>query len=242
MSRLATSNGDTRYRLDGQPVRSVTTMLNVLAKPQLVHWAAREAANYAADHWDTLSAMQVSERQALIAGAANKTRNRAAAKGTQMHAWAECLISGQPVEIPMEHVETVSALARWWETSGFRAVQVETAVWSAADDGLPAYAGRYDVLAHHPDYGHTLLDWKTGKGIYSAFAVQLAGYAAADWQVINDADVPNVFVQTLACVHIQPDAPTLYVLDAEQRDEAHARWELVRALNGHDEPKWSQKA
>ena len=242
-TRLTYTHGGHRYRLDGRPVKSVTTLLQALAKPQLVAWAAREAAGYAIDHWADLDAMPPSERHALIAKAHLKRRDKAAARGTQIHAWAEALIAGEPVEIPAEHSGTVQGLANWWEGQKFTPVHSECAVYADEDDLLGiAYAGRFDLLAQHPEHGLTLLDWKTGSGVYPEFAVQLAGYAGAEHLQVGDEDEPMPVVDTLAVVHLQPDGPVLHLLDRQQRLLAAERWELVRALNTYPEPEWSQQA
>lgn len=243
MTRLTFTHGGHRYRLDGQPIRSVTTLLQVLAKPALVAWAANQAADYAIDHWADLEHKNPSERRALIAGAHRRRKDKAAARGTQIHTWAEQLLAGQPVEVPDEHTATVEAFARWWETSGFTALHSECAVYAEEDDllGIP-YAGRFDLLAEHPRYGVTLCDWKTGKGVYGEFAVQLAGYDAAEWLQVGEQDRPMPAINTLAVVHIQPDGPTVHTLDDTQRLLAGERWEIVRALNSNPEPEWSQQA
>lgn len=248
-SRLEFTHGGHRYRLDGRPVKSVTTLLSVLAKPALVSWAANSAADYAIDHWDELSAMAPSERRALIAKAPNRSKAKAAARGTQIHAWADALINGEPVEIPDEHSTVVAAFADWWQASGFTPVHAEAAVYSEEDDllGIP-YAGRFDMLAEHPRYGVTLIDWKTGKGIYPDYAVQVAAYACADMVQVEDPDFVGPVDQamprcdTLAVAHIQPDGTTLHILDRQQRQLAQERWETVRALNTYPEPEWSQQA
>jgi hypothetical protein len=247
-SRLEFTHGGHRYKLDGRPVKSVTTLLQVLAKPQLVAWAANESADYAIDHWEHLAEQTPSERRTLIAGAHRRRRDKAAARGTQIHEWAEALTAGEAVDIPAEHIQTVGAFARWWEGAGFTKVWSEAAVYCEEDPdlGMVAYAGRFDMLAEHPRWGVTLLDWKTGKGVYSEFAVQLAAYAGAEMiqvpegEALVDRAMPAV--HTLAVVHIQPDGPTLHTLDRTQRGLAAERWELVRLLNTNTEPEWSQQA
>ena len=247
-SRLEFTHGGHRYTLDGRPVKSVTTLLAVLAKPALVAWAANSAADYAIDMWDDLALKTPSERRALIAGAHRRKKDRAAARGTQIHAWADALINGQPVEVPDEHLTVVMAFADWWQASGFVAVHAEAAVYAEEDDLLGcAYAGRFDMLAEHPRYGVTLIDWKTGRGVYSEYAVQVAAYAAADMIQVEDPDHVGPVDQamphcdTLAVAHIQPDGTTLHVLDRQQQQLAYERWETVRALNTYPEPEWSQQ-
>jgi hypothetical protein len=240
---LSFAYGGHRYKIDGQPVKSVTTLLKVLSKDALVQWAANSAADFATDHWDDLALKAPSERRALIARAHQRARDKAAAKGTQVHAWADDLLAGRPVEIPDEHVATVEAFARWWERAGFTTIATERAVWSPADDlEGRAYAGRFDLLAEHPRWGVTLIDWKSGKSVYSDFAVQLAAYAGAWNHVDGDQDIPAPLIRTLAVVHITPDGPTLHTLDHVQRGNAQARWDLVRALASHDLPEFQQEA
>jgi len=247
VTRLTFSKGAHRYWLTDpdtgkrEPLRSVTTCLKVLAKDALVQWAANTAADYAIDNWDALSAMSASERRSRVAKAPSLMRNTAAAKGTQIHAWSDQLLSGQPVEIPADYVDTVTGFTRWWEKSGFIQVRQEAMVWSEEDDMAGVgYAGTYDLLALHPQHGLTLLDLKTGKGIYSEYAVQLAGYASADTHVIDGQDTHAPIIHTLGAVHIRPDGTTLHLLDQEQRTLANNRWDLVRAFNSTTEPAFTE--
>jgi hypothetical protein len=219
-------------------------VLKVLAKDALVQWAANTAADYATDHWDDLAPMQPSERRALIAKAPSRARDKAAARGTQIHAWADSLIAGEPVEIPAEHVGTVESFARWWERSGFTIQATERAVFSDEDEYVgTAYAGRFDALAAHERWGTALIDWKTGRGVYPEFALQLAGYAQAEWHQADDGtDIPAPPVDTLAVVHMTPDGAALHTLDPNQRALAAQRWDLCRSLATFDRPAFNQEA
>jgi hypothetical protein len=248
VTRLSFSPGNHSYYLADPDtgkkasIPSVTTLLNQLAKPALVKWAARAAADYASDNWDALAHMTPSERRKQIAAAPDQARNTAAARGTQIHAWAEALLAGEPVEVPEQHRETVSGFARWWERSGFTAVYRELAVWSDTDDfdGC-AYAGTLDLIAQKD--GETwCLDHKTGSGIYGDYAVQLAAYAAAETWVVGGEDVPAKPVHRLGALHIRPDGTTLHTLDREQRGIAAERWDVLRQLRTVGEPAFTQEA
>jgi hypothetical protein len=242
-SRLEFTHGGHRYKLDGRPVKSVTTLLQVLAKPQLVAWAANESADYAIDHWDHLAEQTPSERRALIAGAHRRRRDKAAARGTQIHAWADALTAGEAVDIPAEHVQTVEAFARWWEASGFTSVAAEQMVWSEESEyGECAYAGKYDLLADHPRYGRCLIDHKSGKGVYSEMGLQLAAYAGAENVVVDGEDRQPQPIDTLAIVHILPGETTLHLLDRQQRHLAAELWSLVRSISGLPMPEFTQAA
>ena len=162
------------YRLDGKRVPSVTTIVGATqAKPHLVAWAARMAAEYAVDHWADLGNLEPGDRITRIKGAADRARDAAALSGTQVHAMAETLLSGEPVDVPPEQVGKVEAFAAWWANAGFRAVHTEVRVHGNG------FAGTFDCAAVD-EWGHLwLLDWKTGKSVYPEMAVQLAGYASA---------------------------------------------------------------
>ena len=245
-TRLTFTAGNHQYKLTDDngtklPVKSVTTLLKVLAKDALPRWAANTAADFATDHWDDLTALAPSARRNEIARSPWAARDKSAATGTQLHAWADQLLSGLPVDVPEEHLPTVRGLADWWEQSRFAKVRAESLVWSPEDDfdGC-AYAGAFDLLATHPSYGTTLIDFKTGKGVYAEHAIQLAGYAAAWHHVIDGEDHPAPRVDTLAVVHVRPGGTVLHVLDGEQRTVAEHRWALVRGLASLPEPVFAQ--
>lgn len=247
-SRLTFTEGNHSYWLldpdTGKKRRlpSVTTILGQMAKPALVKWAAREAAEYAVDYWDDLAAMPPAERRKLIAGAADRKKTSAAAKGTQLHAWAEDLINGRPVEVPPEHLPAVEGLARWWERSGWKVRATEAKVWSEASEyGECAYAGMTDLIAVDRDGRTILVDHKTGAGIWPEMGVQVAAYAAAQHLVTDDGDGPMPVVHRLCLLHVRPDGTTLHELPADQRAAAEERWSLLRTLRGTELPELTEK-
>lgn len=252
MSRLTFTPGNHTYWLrdtgTGKKSRvpSVTTLLSQLDKPALKRWAANTAADYAVDYWDDLASMPLSQRRSAIAGAPWQASSKAAAKGTAIHSLAESLLAGVAVEVPDELRSKVEGLARWIEASGIAIVQSESMVWSEPDDelGLTAYAGTFDALARHPRYGLTLIDWKTGNGVYGEYAVQLAAYAAAEFLVDNDSDTDERMprVDALAVAHVRADGTDLHVLHPDDRVSAAQRFELLRMLRTVPEPTFQMEA
>lgn len=250
MTRLTFTAGNHSYWLADpdtgrkQRLTSVTTLLAQLDKPALKRWAANTAADYATDHWDELAGMAPSKRRAAIAGAPWQASGKAAARGTAIHAVAEELIAGRPVEVPDDLRGHVEGLARWIEASGFRSQDTECMVWSDADDdlGLCGYAGTFDALGTHPRHGSILVDWKTSSGVWPEFAVQLAGYAAADWLVHDGADVAMLRTEALAVAHIRPDGTDLHLIPPGDRAMAAQRFELLRALKYTPEPTFQMEA
>jgi hypothetical protein len=226
-----------------EPVPSVTTIVGQEAKPNLVAAAAKVAADAMNDNWADMQGLAPSRRWQFVSTAhVRKWYGVARAKGVQIHAWAEELLAGRPIEVPEEYQGQVQRFADWWTASGFVMERAETIVWSQADDlaGI-RYAGRYDCLAVHPRHGWTLLDWKTGEsGIWPEAGVQLAGYADADFEVIDGQDKPMQKVDTLAAVNIRLDGTTIHVLNDEQRRIAQERWQVLRLLYGVGKPEFQE--
>lgn len=244
-TRLTFNPGNHSYYLrnpdSGRKERlpSVTTLLGLLDKPALKRWAANTAADYATDHWDELTGMRPSERRNSIASAPWAERDRAAASGTAIHALAEQLLAGAPVDVPAEISPKVEAVARFLERAQLTKVAAECMVWSEPDDemGLSGFAGTFDLLAAHPARGTCLVDWKTGKGVYGEHAVQLAGYRSADWLVSDGADVPMPRVDSLMVAHVRPEGVDLHVVAPDQAAVARERFGLLRALKSLPEPE-----
>jgi hypothetical protein len=176
-----------RYQLDGQWVQGVTTILNTMAKPALIDWAAREVTEYANENWGWLSTLTRGERTALMSGAHNRVRDAAGARGTMLHDVVVPLLRGEPVaQLPLDADPDVYDLAsnavRFMDDWGIHPILIETVVFN--DE--PRYAGTLDLVATAERYpGRTfLIDWKTNrKGIWPEVALQLSAYANADYYV-----------------------------------------------------------
>jgi len=70
----------------------------------------------------------------------------------------------------------------WWASEKLTPLRCEQPVW----DAELGYAGTVDLIAEGPQ-GLELLDWKTGKGIYDSYHMQVAAYAHAcrNWGVVG---------------------------------------------------------
>jgi hypothetical protein len=248
MSRLTFTPGNHAYYLADpdtgkkQRVTSVTTLLNLLAKPALVKWAARSAADYAVNEWDHLAAMPPMDRQKAIAGAPDLAKNTAAAKGTAIHDLAERMVAGESVEVADELLPKVQGLARWLERQTFKVVATERMVFSDEDDelGLCSFAGKFDALVEHPQLGRLVVDWKTGSGVYPDMAVQVAAYAHAEMHVIGDEDTPAPLVTGGAIVHIRADGSDMHLIERDQLAIGWERFQLLRGLKMMGLPEFRQ--
>lgn len=192
------------YRIDGRKVDGVTTLIKD-GKPNnnLITWAARRVARYVADHLDLVNDMADMGPDSVAAALAKipfTERNRAAARGTAVHALAEKLALDAEVEYPDELAGYVEALVQFFDEWKVAPILVEAVVGSRKW----AYGGTTDLVADLVTPGdvydaagtlvipagtviRAVLDPKTSdSGIWPNVAYQLTAYANAD--VYLDAD------------------------------------------------------
>lgn len=180
------------YELDGSRVTGVTTLIGKgVPKPNLIDWAARMAGEYTADHLDELVGMR--ERAAVVDVVKNahaRARNFAAAKGTEIHGYAQRILAGEPVEVPEAVQGYVDAYVAWLEDWEPEALAVEAAVGSRRW----WYAGTFDLVARfrNPDMV-SLIDVKTGgSGVWPETCLQVAAYRAAEVMLQGGREVPMI--------------------------------------------------
>lgn len=240
-----------RYRLDGKPVTGVTTIIGGgIPKPALAYWSANEAAKAAsewagnikgdADDWAIASinpdALYEEWRKAPW-----QKRDKAAVRGTAVHALAEELVHGRDVDVPDELVPYVEGYARFLDTWGVEPILTEKSV---AHRGL-WFAGRFDLIAAVPrvqDGQPIEIDLKTSNGVYADTAIQTAAYARAEFYV-NDGDpdtehpLPDVAATFVA--HVTPDGTRLFELSPDRAhiDAAFETFRHVYAVKNRWNPK-----
>ncbi len=207
------------YYLDGRKLDGVTTILSKgLPKPALVNWAANTAAALAVDQWDELALLPPSERLKRISKAHDAARDKAAVRGTQVHALADRLARGEEVTVPdglAGHVESCVKFLDDWQP---QTLMTETPVYHEKY----LYAGTLDLLVGMDDVGGQgmqtwLLDFKTSKsGAYGDTAFQLAAYANATHCQRPDGSVHTMpIVDRCGVVWLRADGYDLYPYHAD---------------------------
>jgi len=204
------------YRLDGEPIPSVTTVLSSgFPKPALPSWAATTVAEVAVDEWDHLADMPPTKRYEYLKSAPWRRRDSAAFRGTELHAIGEALALGEPVEVPAHYEGLAQAYADWLDAWGARVELVERSVVNLDH----RYAGTFDLVATLKDGRRWLLDLKTGTGVYESHVVQLAAYRyATHW--LGDEGELRMWepIDRAGVIHLRPDAPArLMPVDAGLR-------------------------
>lgn len=219
---------DHRYYFNGEgPVPSVTTILEVLSKPALVTWKAKEAVRaYIRNRavLDPILMAQDGGEEAAIKEAlklVDAQRDKAAGIGTSVHLLADMVsrAAEKAEKLPFVSDEEIPYIEAWkgflafLEAQGGRIVSSEHAVWS-----LNGYAGTYDLILEKectdgtckefPSHKHLwLVDIKTSKGYYPEYALQLAAYRWADSIILpgDPTAYPMPEIHRTGVVHLRPD-------------------------------------
>ena len=168
-----------RYRVNGKPVRGVTSILGVINKPFLLPWAVNQTIGYIMAHTDEFKAGTEADVNKILYGAKDeheRVRDEAAMLGSAIHAWVEQHLKGQKPEMPENEraITAVMAFTEWLEGSKFKITDSERILYSRKHH----YIGTCDMMGEK-DGKLWLLDLKTGNQIYPEAFLQTAAYAAA---------------------------------------------------------------
>lgn len=217
-----------RYRLDGEWVPGVTTLIKGgLPKDALKFWAARTVAEWVADHPDLADRMrEMGGRDPMVAFLKELPfgdAKTAAVRGTDVHNLAEQLVHGAEVQVP-EHLRgyvdsAVAFLDEWKPTP----LIVERPLANRAH----WWAGKPDLFASLPDGRVILWDYKTsGSGIWPETAFQLAAYSHAEFYLHTDGtEQPIPPVDLCAAVWLRPDGYDVVPVKAD--DETYKEFRHI---------------
>lgn len=174
------------YKLDGERLTGVTTIIGVLDKPALVSWSANCAVDYIEQNFPSdehifKNPFAISEvcKEARTAWA--KKRDKAGDVGTQCHAWVELYAKAQINNIeyaPQYESEQVEKMVKkfieWSEQNKVKFLLSEQVLYSEKH----FYAGTVDLLIEI-DSKKYIADLKTAKDIYQTNFIQMGGYHIA---------------------------------------------------------------
>lgn len=211
--RLKRINGSWghHYKLDGQYVPGVTTVLGTLDKPWMKPWVSGLIADYVVDHraW-LVEAPDDASIRSVLKGVPNNVRNEALLRGTDLHKHAEVLQTTGIVNLDQHdpQLPLVEAVARFLADWEIEAVAVEIPVCST----VHKWAGTTDLIARSAPlaahYGLPIdalfmLDYKTNKkAIYPESGIQVAAYAAADLCHIGGQERPMLPVAACGLIRV----------------------------------------
>lgn len=205
---------------------SVTNAISKgIPKPALLGWAKKQTAIGAIEMhqkiddllkdeeltWNAKTGKPTSTGGAaaysLLWNYADSKRDAAADTGTMVHDLLESYALGEDPPIPAD--PTVRAMYEqgidFLKVTSPEIVAAEAIVYNRRYN----YAGTLDaiMLFDHPQLpGHTMVDYKTGKGVYSEAALQLTALAYCEFIGMDDGtEIELPPIDNGVVVHIRPD-------------------------------------
>ena len=206
-------------RMPGHPeselvkLPGVTTILDMHPKPGLIKWAATTTADYAVDHWRALGKLPVSDRLKELYGARFAHVDPLARRGTEVHALAERIITGQPVTVPEALAGHVDSYRKFLATFRAEPVAVELVIANRA----VGYCGTADLVTVM--LGETwLIEIKTGEsGIWPEAALQATAYRRGEVFAFpgedDEHDLGSLGIDRAAALHLRADGYDLRPLN-----------------------------
>jgi hypothetical protein len=188
------------YYIDGRRVPSVTTIIGTglggFSKDALMAWAWREGKE-GRDY--------------------KQTSQKAADIGTVAHAMIECFLNGSLYIPTLEHEPLVpeaqpcfDAFQEWHSTHDIVIHEQEIRLTSSRHK----FGGTFDALGTL-DGVPALFDWKSSKGLYGSYAVQISAY----YMLITENRPQSDWPRTVAIVRVGKDGK-LNVAQIDRKDLA----------------------
>lgn len=221
------------YTIDGKRYPRVTSILGCLNKPALVGWAARCVAEYAVQNKGAWIDLPTLEAVKLLKGIPDSKRDKAADRGSVIHHVIDAYLKKQSLP-DFNEDEFAVALSADAFLNDHQPVIVATEVTVYSPS--MHYAGTCDLFCRINGESW-LLDWKTGSGVWSEYALQLHAYSVAERAIVDDFDTPAPWYKpNLGVVHITPTGYTLHPVLAPW-EKREATWRALVELHG-----WTKEA
>ena len=167
------------YELDGQRIPGVTQLIrDGIPKPNLIDWAARAAAEYAADNIDEIARLERDAAVDLIKIRPPPHHRDCAGEGHRHPRLAQRLADGEHRRRPRRHRRLRRRLPRASSTTGNPSHRHSKPPSSTAAGGTPAPS---TCSPASPGIGPVVVDVKTGgSGVWPETCLQIAAYRAAE--------------------------------------------------------------
>jgi|TARA_Y100000310_G_scaffold332074_1_gene406934 hypothetical protein len=169
------------YNVEGKYVPSVTTVLNVIAKPALMPWAVKMGAEWFVKNCEAFEQAELSQEDMVkgIKTAYREVSDDALLVGRMVHDYCEAAINwklgrceapGMPDNEAAE--SSINAFRAWVRENDVEFISSEEKVYSREHN----YAGTIDAVAN-VNGEFSVVDFKTSARIYNTYYIQCAAYA-----------------------------------------------------------------
>ncbi len=220
------------YRWGDRDLPSVTSIRRMAGLPHGLHqWAIGKVIDAAIDrHRDIGERLATGDPAAValirheLRAAATAERDAAASLGTAVHDAAAAGLTLD--EVSSAIAPRLRQFYDWLAKSSAEILGSEFQCWNLE----LGYAGTADALVRLRDGSVWLVDYKTGKGVYGEFALQLIAYSMAEFVgedgVVND-DLTALLHQIsgMAILHLGGDGWEFRAIEADP-----ATWSAFRGL------------
>ena len=212
---------------------SVTNIISILEKPQLIAWKVEQgiiAALTMPDRERQAFGDDLDALAAKVAQDADETKNAAAKFGSAMHSAIENWIMSSEVPDDTTILPHFEKFVAWWNEN------VEEIYWTEQCLVGDGYAGRGDLKARIKGHGVAIVDFKTrkqdGRGKFASYdedGMQLAAYREAD-MFLDDTGPPAEHCISLYINSGEPKPPVLKVWDQEDITRLHRAFLAAKDL------------
>ena len=222
--------------------RRTTTLLKGFPMPALKYWSAAEVAKYAWERREAWPNMDKASAIEAMKKAPWKRRDSRAIRGTNIHNAIESLSNGMgyPEDLTDDERCCVEAVEDMLAKRNTKTLASEVIGFN----NVIGYAGTFDHWEIDKGTGETwLLDWKTGKGVYETYSIQMAAYQNFTHVVLDMKKLQSEnkgteiwegrvvewlpeYAMRLAVVHVETHEATLYPIMPEMHSDL---WNVYRA-------------
>jgi len=167
--------------------RSVTSVVSALPKEAIPRWAALKVAEYAVSYMDNWVGLPAMDAVNLLKRVPWDQRDRAAARGSEIHAVMENIVAGKTYEVEAAVEPWIDSAQKLHAEIGLVPEMTEATIYNEKH----LFAGTLDFLGRlraFPELGRCLIDYKTGRGLYEDMGVQVVGAYALGAEYRLDAD------------------------------------------------------
>jgi hypothetical protein len=214
--------GESRFYVEpesGQKAPGVTSIINMLPKPFLRYWAAKEVATTAVDNLPTVLQMilngQTEAAVDFLKKSPDRNTRQAADTGTAAHDLFERLAKGEKLgRVAPDLAPFVRHFEEFLDTVQPEYHFMEETVWSDKHN----YAGSFDAFATIGGERVWVDNKTTRSGIHEEVGIQLAAYRFADHILRADGSrVPMPKADGGAVLHVRPEGWKLVPVRADEQ-------------------------